>query len=130
MKHLELKTFSTNVATFGNLYCEGKLICKTFELPWRNNAINVSCIPAGTYNCETVISPKFGHTYKVLNVKDRSHILFHKGNTEDDTQGCIMPCTSYGILNGSVAGLSSKAAYDAFMSFLEGNKFTLTIHRE
>jgi hypothetical protein len=33
----------------GKLECEGKLICHTIELPWKNNETKVSCIPEGKY---------------------------------------------------------------------------------
>ena len=35
--------------TNGKLECEGKLICNTIELPWKNNEKRVSCIPEGKY---------------------------------------------------------------------------------
>ena len=59
----------------------------TLERPWKNNQRGISCIPAGFYECRRVKSPKFGDTFQVMHVPNRSEILFHKGNLEDDTHG-------------------------------------------
>lgn len=134
---LTLISFSTNVCTMGKLYHGDDLICHTFELPDRNNAVNVSCIRAGTYQLKMVNSPKFGPSYEIKDVDGRSHILIHTGNTVNDTQGCIMPCNSYGVLsvrNGGtnkemLAGLSSRLAYTKLMTLLGGDNHTLTIER-
>ena len=126
---LKLVSFSNNLCTMGKLYDGDNLICHTFELPWLKNAINVSCIPAGEYRIKMTNSNKFGPTYKVFNVDSRSDILIHKGNTTYDTQGCIMPCSTFGLVNGLWAGLSSKNAYDKLMALLEGENHTLTIER-
>lgn len=126
----KLITFSTNLCTMGKLYSEdNELICSTFELPDRKNAVNVSCIPAGSYPLKMIVSPKYGPVYKVHHVPGRTNILIHTGNTTDDTMGCIMPCSSYGRLNGKIAGLSSRNAYIKLMAVLEGGTHTLTIER-
>jgi len=134
---LKLITFSTNVATTGKLYHDDELICSTFELPWRDNLQDISCIPTGTYRLKMVNSAKFGPSYEVKDVDGRSHILIHTGNTVNDTRGCIMPCNSYGVLsvrNGGtskdmLAGLSSRMAYTKLMTLLGGEHHTLTIER-
>lgn len=134
---LTLITFSTNIATLGKLYHGDKLICSTFELPDLSNAVNVSCIPGGTYRLKMVNSAKFGPSYEVKDVDGRSHILIHTGNTVNDTQGCIMPCASFGVLSvrshgtskEMLAGLSSRMAYTKLMTLLGGEHHTLTIER-
>lgn len=127
---LRLVTFSNNLCTMGKWYAEdGALICSTFELPWRNNSVNISCIPDGEYMIKMTNSPKFGPSYKIFDVANRSNILIHTGNTVDDTQGCIMPCSSYGLLNGKIAGLSSRNAYIKLTTLLAGENHTLTIER-
>jgi hypothetical protein len=62
----------------------------TMENPWLNNKKTDSCIPLGTYICKPVNSPRFGKTIEVTSVPSRSHILFHAGNSPDDTDGCIL----------------------------------------
>ena len=133
--HFKLTTFSNNVCTMGKLYAENKvLICHTFELPWKSNNINISCIPQGLYKIKMTNSPKYGPCYKVHNVEGRTDILIHKGNTVDDTEGCIMPVSSFGLLyhdkkGEQFAGLSSKRAYDKLMTLLAGENHTLRIER-
>ena len=130
---LKLITFSNNICTVGNLYDGDDLICHTMELPWLKNNVNVSCIHGGVYQIKPVISEKFGNTYKITNVIGRTHILFHKGNTTHDTEGCILPCDTFGILDvkgkSMYAGLSSKKAYTKLMHVLGGGTHTLTIKR-
>jgi hypothetical protein len=126
---LKLISFSTNLCTMGKLYADDELICSTFELPDRNNNVNVSCIPAGEYPLKMIVSPKYGPCYKVHDVPGRTDILIHTGNTTDDTLGCIMPCSSFGILNGKIAGLSSRVAYIRLKAVLAGENHTLTIER-
>lgn len=75
--------------TFGTLRCD-EFVCETLENPWLDNEPYVSCIPRGTYQCKRVDSPRFGITFEVGGVDDRSHILFHWGNYEKDTLGCIL----------------------------------------
>lgn len=64
--------------------------CKTLELPWRNNNINISCIPPGKYKVIKRYSEKYRNHFHVLNVPGRSMILIHAGNYYTDTRGCIL----------------------------------------
>ena len=68
----------------------------TAEDDWLDNAARVSCIPAGSYVTRRVTSPKFGETFEVTGVPGRANILFHHGNTEEDTEGCILLGSSFG----------------------------------
>ena len=64
--------------------------CFTLELPFKENHSLTSCIPSGIYQVKLHESPKFGICYKVQNVPNREHILFHIGNYPKDTHGCIL----------------------------------------
>jgi hypothetical protein len=100
------------------------------EEDWRDNAPKISCIPAGSYVCQRVVSPKFGDVFQVMEVPGRSHILIHSGNTEEDVEGCIMLGVEFGLLDRADedmpghpvrrkrAVLRSKAALKWFMSLL------------
>jgi len=76
--------------TIGTLSNDKKVLCHTLENPWRDNEPMVSCIPEGTYSCVPYSSEKYKDVWHVINVKDRSYILFHAGNFEKDTKGCIL----------------------------------------
>lgn len=90
----------------------------TLELPWKENRRKESCIPAGLYKCLRVQSPRFGDTFEVTGVAGRSHILFHKGNTIDDTEGCILVAEEFGRNGGALAVVNSGGGYAEFMRLL------------
>jgi len=111
----------TDEGTFGVLIDNyGTPFALTIERPWLDNQPSVSCIPEGNYTCQRVNSPHFGDTFEVLNVPNRSHILFHKGNLMDDSHGCIIVGEQFGVLEGKAAVLSSKAGYNEFKALLNG----------
>lgn len=64
--------------------------CFSLELPDLDNQKNISCIPEGVYQAVKHISPKFGETFWLPDVKNRSEILIHAGNFVTDTLGCIL----------------------------------------
>lgn len=114
----------THAATLGVLIApDGVPLALTIERPWRNNEHSVSCIPSGSYTCRRVISPRFGETFEVTSVPDRTHILFHKGNTIRDTQGCIIVGAEFSRTDeGDPAVLMSAQGYGALMSMLAGKQ--------
>lgn len=101
----------------------------TAERPWLDNNSNISCIPNGTYTCRRVQSPRFGNTFEVCDVPNRTHILFHKGNIPGkDSHGCILVGEQFGILNGNRAVLASNAGFHEFLQLLADEvEFTLHI---
>ena len=97
--------------TNGKLECEGKTICNTIELPWKNNERKVSCVPEGKYFLEKRYSAKFKWHIEVKNVANRSGILFHPANNaKQELNGCIAPVTK---ISGAGLGLMSRKAFAA-----------------
>lgn len=130
---LVLKRISfTKHGTFGVLTytSPGGLIpiCLTLEDPWLDNMPNISCIPSGLYICRRTESPKFGEVYEVTNVVGRVGVLFHKGNTMHDTQGCILLGATYE--NTNFMGIArSQEGYGHFWALVNPvNEFKLEIH--
>lgn len=87
------ETFTDN-STIGELFLNGEKMCDTLELPYRDNQRSVSCIPTGQYKVR-LRYPRESATRDYLHllvqdVKDRSYILFHRGNSAKDTRGCIL----------------------------------------
>ncbi|MBT6026390.1 MAG: hypothetical protein HOH12_14165 [Gammaproteobacteria bacterium] len=74
--------------TLGKVWV-GDWSCYTIERPWKNNASNVSCIPEGEYKCEPFTGTRFQDVVQILDVPDRTFILFHVANFPHDVQGCI-----------------------------------------
>lgn len=119
---------TSNKGTFGVLCNRQVPFALTLERPWKNNDKSVSCIPHGAYTCQRVDSPKFGDTFEVEGVPGRSNILFHKGNTIDDTEGCILVGESFGGSYDLPMLMDSKHGFDELMSLLYGRtQFDLVI---
>jgi hypothetical protein len=118
VKTLELiRIGESKDSTFGVLMDE-KIICLTLEDKWHNNEQNVSCIPNGEYDCVKWHSPKFGDTFMVTHVPDRSYILFHWGNTDEDTYGCILVGEKIGEVNGELGIVNSLYTHKKLMEYL------------
>lgn len=110
--------------------------CDTLELPWFNNKPNVSCIPTGTYKCKQGFSARFKKIlYQVLNVPNRSGVLFHSGNyasifgKEGNTKGCILLGKGFADINkdGQLDVTNSSLTMSRFHVIMEGREFTLII---
>lgn len=82
--------------TIGRLYIDRKYFCDTLEDQVRNmteekKVSGKTAIPAGTYEVIVNISPKFRRKLpRLLNVPGFNGILIHRGNTAEDTSGCIL----------------------------------------
>lgn len=119
---------SSELGTFGVLRYGQVPFTLTLEEPWKNNAVGVSSIPVGLYRCTRVSSPKFGDTFEVTNVPGRTHILFHKGNTLDDTQGCILVAEEFGGTFDRPVLVASQRGFSEFLALLDGQpEFELEI---
>ena len=84
----------TEESTIGKLYLDGEWLCDTLELPYIDNQKSISCIPAGQYKVRLRLARESAtRNYLHLlveDVKDRTYILFHRGNAAKDTRGCIL----------------------------------------
>jgi len=121
MKHFELiRVTGIEDGTFGVLLDDKVPFCLTVERPWLNNKKGESCIPFGEYLCRRMQSPRFGNTFEVINVPNRTAILFHKGNVEDDSHGCIIVGEQYESLYGKTAVLASGKAMTEFLDRTSG----------
>ena len=119
---------ATDYATYGVLIRDGVPFAVTLERPWLDNTPRESCIPAGTYRCQRVDSPKFGDTFEVTGVPGRSHILFHKGNVAEDSLGCILVGEAFNPVKGKPGITASADGYGEMMALQQGvNTFTLTV---
>ena len=114
---------------FGVLIDNSTPFAVTCEPPWIDNKQDISCIPDGTYHCKRRPYHRRGYeVFEIMDVPDRTAILFHKGNTEDDTAGCILIGEQFESLNGKTAILHSGKGFREFMDRLAGiDEFTLII---
>ena len=107
--------------TIGTFIVAGEILGPVLELPWRDNQVNVSCIPPGIYCCTRWKSPTFGWTYRIP-VVGRTDIEFHWGNTHVDTLGCPLPGTYTGWHKSRRAVLDSMRAFKEFVKRTDGRK--------
>jgi hypothetical protein len=78
--------------TAGQLYIDGTYFCFTLEDEVRDVKVKgETAIPEGYYDVTFEDSPHFGpQTLTINKVPNFSQIRIHSGNTEKDTDGCIL----------------------------------------
>ena len=92
LKRLYLKTDYT----IGKLYMDGKYFCDTLEdqvrdLTKERKIPGRTAIPAGVCEIVVNVSPRFKRKLpRLLDVPGFDGILIHRGNTAEDTAGCIL----------------------------------------
>jgi len=113
--------------------------CHTLELPWRNNRQNISCIPAGEYECLFVkIKRRIGgrkDLYWLKLVEGRSGVLMHAGVYAGDKSkgfksnvlGCIELGHSIGKLKGQQAIFRSRECVNDFINHMNKEPFKLIV---
>lgn len=125
----------TDAGTFGVLQIEGQEFV-TGELPWRDNAAEISSIPAGTYTCKRTFSNRFQREmYQVMDVPGRTGVRFHPANLVGDkskgfkaeVNGCVALGTGRGIIDRQEAVTGSRTAIKNFEDLLDGEEFELAI---
>lgn len=145
------RTESGDEGTFGWLRVLNELTgdvvfsCATAELPWRDNAPMLSCIPVGVYEFRwRKDSPAHGECYEAVKVPGRSNIQIHPANLAGDESkgytkqldGCIAPGMSVVQFKAGKKpagerdqrGVSaSKAATQNLVAALRKEPFVLTI---
>ena len=117
----------TKDGTFGVMEYNAVPFCMTLEPNDRGNGRN-SCIPAGRYVCRRHSGPKYKDTWEITGVPGRTSILFHVGNIEDDSIGCILLGSSLGSLKNKLGVMSSSNTFNRFMNVSErANELNLTV---
>lgn len=103
--------------TIGDLLVDGEFFCNTLEDVVRDVKVKgETAIPAGTYAIDITQSPRFGRPLPILkDVPNFEGIRIHAGNTDHDTQGCIL----VGVWRGGEFISNSRATLDSLMDMLE-----------
>ena len=77
-------------------------------------------ISEGMYQCRRDFYHKGGYeTFEII-VQGHDRILFHKGNTEDNSIGCVCVAEKFSSLSGKLAVLESKEGFEEFMQLTTG----------
>lgn len=105
----------------------------TVEDDWRQNQVGESCIPLGRYELVRTVYHRHGYeTFEITGVPNRSRILVHPANTENDVMGCCGLGCVQGYQTVEVdedtgfrkvrkrAVLQSKKAFNEFMRAMKG----------
>lgn len=119
MKLKLYRKFLGNKYTIGKLFINDEYICDTLEDVVRSEGIKVygeTAIPYGVYEIVLTMSPRFKKILPLLlNVPNFEGVRIHTGNTEKDTEGCIL--IGYNKVKGKV--INSRIAFDKVMKQLE-----------
>lgn len=126
------RTTFTPVSTVGVLSIDGAQECFTLEDTVRLPGVKVhgsTAIPAGTYTVVVNMSNRFKTRLPLLlAVPNYEGVRIHPGNTDKDTEGCILVGTS----SGKDCVNSSRKAFAPLLqkieaAFAAGERITLTI---
>lgn len=97
MKLRLVRRFKGDTYTIGSLSVNGEKFCDTLEDRVRNLAggeakvPGETAIPEGRYKVIVNRSPKFGRDLpRLLDVPMFEGVLIHRGNTDEDSAGCIL----------------------------------------
>lgn len=89
--------------TLGKLFVDGEFLCDVLEDADRKldeggtKIKGVTAIPAGTYDVTIDMSTRFKREMPhILDVPGFEGVRIHTGNTDEDTEGCLIVGTRYG----------------------------------
>jgi hypothetical protein len=99
----------------GVLRLDDAVFCLTLEL-------DTTFLKAGCYHCQRFSGTKWPDTFEI-EVPGHTAVLFHAGNTEVDTKGCVLLGSSVGKLKGDRAVLNSGETFRQFLEALKGRDF-------
>lgn len=138
MKLTLIRKYKLPTYTVGKLYIDGEYFCDTLEDKDRGltDDMTVSeiskikikketAIPTGTYKITITYSNRFKKNMPLINdVKGFEGIRIHSGNTDKDTEGCIL--VGFNKVKGNV--INSRDTYNKLFSILsKSNNITITI---
>jgi hypothetical protein len=110
----------------GILLVDGVIFATTLERPWVKNTVNISCIPEGNYKGRKYSSHRHGKTLKIVDVINRTGILFHIGNSMSDSAGCLLLGDNFAKSSCKIE--SSTSAVHRFKERLVNEtQFTVTV---
>jgi hypothetical protein len=124
MTKLELKTVAIREdGCFSVLLWEGRPFAvsveRTFE-PGEASHGKQIVIPNGVHRCTATQYQKGGYATYEIHVPGHSRVLFHRGNHETDSLGCVIVGESFGVLNGQTAVLDSKGGFNELITLTGG----------
>jgi hypothetical protein len=102
---------------FGVLLKQDIPFAVTLERTFENLRV---VVPTGTVVCKSSTYYKGGYPTYELIVEGHSRVLFHKGNKEEHSRGCVLVAESFHDF-GDVPGVANSAGgFKEFMKLTEG----------
>lgn len=98
----------------------------TLENPLRTTVID-NRIPAGQYICAPYSGTIHKDVYIIQNIPGRTAILIHPGNTEKDTEGCVLVGLSASCENNEPVIEGSRKAMEYFREIIGNESFNLIV---
>lgn len=132
-----VRTLKREDGVFGQLFGNSdELLAFTLEHAYdsgHGDGTYLSKIPPGVYKCvkgqhrlHSMKQPFI--TFEVTGVTGHSNILFHVGNYNKDSDGCVLLGQACKEVNGKQMLVSSRLAFQHFIEYLQGiDNFTLTV---
>lgn len=99
----------------GILRLDGEVFCCTLEP-------DTTFINQGAYHCKRFHGVRWPDTFEI-DVPGHSAVLFHAGNVEADTKGCVLLGSTVGKLKGNRAVLNSGETFKRFLEATKGQSF-------
>lgn len=99
----------------GVLRIDGEIFCMTLEP-------DTTFIKPGCYHCQRFHGTKWPNTFEI-EVPGHEAVLFHAGNVEADTKGCVLLGSTAGKLKGDRAVLNSGATFEKFLEVTKDRDF-------
>jgi hypothetical protein len=129
MNYKIIRQPSDDKQTLGAFYDpQGKELCKTLELAWKENRQRVSCIPKGIYTVVKRTSPKYKEHFHIKDVPNREWILIHNGNFHRQILGCILVGKDHADIDkDGYKDVTSSVATMKMLNETLPEKFTLEI---
>ena len=116
----------SDAGALGSLLINNLLYCSTLE-PDVNDTDRFQ-IPIGKYLCKRFHGHKWKNTFEII-VPGHTAVLFHAGNVEADTEGCILLGRQPSYLKGTRAILNSGHTFREFLKKLKDvDEFVLRIY--
>lgn len=97
----------------------GAPVCLTLE-PTDEELKTV--IPAGLFCCRQTLFSGGGYRTHEIQVPGHTRLLIHRGNSELDTQGCVLLGLQLGRIGDRMAVLQSRKAYEHYWTLTRNSE--------